>query len=47
MKWVETKTAFHDGKLYSMSSSLEFLKFPPLSLIDKFRLARRFFMRPR
>ncbi len=39
MKWVETKTGFYmDGKLCSMSNSLEFLKFPPLSLIDKFRL---------
>ena len=26
------------GKLYSMSNSVEFLKFPPLSLIGKFRL---------
>jgi protoporphyrinogen oxidase len=39
MNWVETKTGFYtDGKLYSMSNSLEFLKFPPLRLIDKFRL---------
>jgi len=44
MKWVETKTGFFmDGKLYSMSSSLEFLKFPPLSLIDKFRLGATIF----
>ncbi len=40
MDWVETKTGFFtDGKLYSMSNSLEFLQFPPLGLIDKFRLA--------
>lgn len=40
MQWVETKTGFYtDGHLYSMSSSLEFLKFPPLGLIDKLRLA--------
>ena len=40
LQWVETKTGFYtDGKLYSMSNSLEFLKFPPLGLIDKFRLA--------
>jgi protoporphyrinogen oxidase len=40
MQWVETKTGFYtDGKLYSMSGSLEFLRFPPLGLIDKFRLA--------
>jgi protoporphyrinogen oxidase len=39
MKWVETRTGFFmGGKLYSMSNSLEFLRFPPLSLIDKFRL---------
>ena len=39
MKWVETKTGFFtDGKLYSMSSSIEFLLFPPLDLISKFRL---------
>jgi len=40
IKWVETKTGFYiDGKLYSMSDSIEFLKFPTLSIIDKFRLA--------
>ncbi|MBW4516439.1 MAG: NAD(P)/FAD-dependent oxidoreductase [Timaviella obliquedivisa GSE-PSE-MK23-08B] len=40
MQWVETKTGFYtDGQLYSMSSSLEFLRFPPLGLIDKLRLA--------
>ncbi len=39
MEWVETKTGFYtDGKLHSMSNSLEFLQFPPLSLVDKFRL---------
>lgn len=38
-RWVETKTGFYtDGRLYSMSNSIEFLKFPPLGLIDKFRL---------
>jgi protoporphyrinogen oxidase len=40
VKWVETKTGFFaDGKLYSMSNSVEFLLFPPLNLLDKFRLA--------
>jgi protoporphyrinogen oxidase len=40
LEFVETKTGFYtDGKLYSMSNSLEFLKFPPLQLYDKFRLA--------
>ncbi len=36
---VETKTGFYtDGKLYSMSNSVEFLKFPPLGLLSKLRL---------
>lgn len=44
INWVETKTGFYtDGKLYSMSNSFEFLKFPPLSLIDKFRLGLTIF----
>lgn len=39
MQWVETKTGFYtDGQLHSMSNTLEFLKFPPLRLIDKLRL---------
>lgn len=39
MKWVETKTGFYsDGKLFSVSNSLEFLKFPGLKLLDKLRL---------
>jgi len=39
MNWVATKTGFYtEGKLYSMSNSFEFLRFPPLGLIDKFRL---------
>lgn len=44
MQWVETKTGFYtDDKLYSMSNSVEFLKFPPLNLIDKFRLGATIF----
>ena len=40
MQWVVTKTGFYtDGKLHSLSNSWEFLKFPPLGLISKFRLA--------
>jgi protoporphyrinogen oxidase len=40
MKWVETRTGcYMGGKLWSISNSIEFLKFPPLSLIDKFRFA--------
>lgn len=39
IQWVETKTGFYmKGKLYSMSDTVEFLKFPALNLIDKFRL---------
>ena len=44
MEWVETKTGFFtNGSLHSMSSSLEFLLFPPLSLIAKFRLGLTIF----
>jgi protoporphyrinogen oxidase len=44
MKWVETRTGFYtDGKLYSMSNTLEFLRFPPLGLIDKLRLGLTIF----
>jgi protoporphyrinogen oxidase len=43
-QWVETKTGFYtDGRLHSMSNLLEFLKFPPLRLIDKFRLGATIF----
>jgi protoporphyrinogen oxidase len=39
MQWVETKTGFYtDGKLHSVSNTLEFLMFPALGLIDKLRL---------
>jgi protoporphyrinogen oxidase len=39
MQWVETKTGFYtDGQLYSMSNTVEFLKFPRLGFIDKLRL---------
>jgi protoporphyrinogen oxidase len=39
INWVETKTGFYiDGKLYSISDTIEFLKFPTLNLVDKFRL---------
>ena len=39
MNWVETKTGFYSGgQLYSMSNLLEFFKFPPINLLDKFRL---------
>ena len=39
MRWVETRTAcYSGGHLHSVSNSLEFLRFPPLALIDKLRL---------
>jgi protoporphyrinogen oxidase len=39
VQFRETKTGFYtNGQLYSMSSTLEFLKFKPLSFLDKFRL---------
>ncbi|QDS99006.1 NAD(P)/FAD-dependent oxidoreductase [Adhaeretor mobilis] len=45
MRWVETKTGFFtEGKLYSMSSTPEFLRFPPLRMIDKIRLGGTIFM---
>ena len=40
MKWVQTRTGFYsDGRLHSMSSSMEFLRFPPLGMVSKARLA--------
>ncbi len=40
IRWVETKTGFYtDGRLHSLSNSWEFLRFPPLRLWDKLRLA--------
>lgn len=40
MEWVTTKTGFFvDGVLHSLSSNWDFLKFPPLNLFDKARLA--------
>jgi len=40
MQWVKAKTGFIvDGRLHSLSSVWEFLRFPPLGLIDKLRLA--------
>lgn len=40
IRWSTTRTGFYvDGKLYSLSDTLEFLRFPPLSLLQKVRLA--------
>lgn len=39
LEWASTRTGFFvDGRWYSMSSALDFLRFPPLSLFDKARL---------
>ncbi len=39
MRFHETRTGFyHDGQIYSMNNIVEFLKFPPLGWIDRFRL---------
>jgi protoporphyrinogen oxidase len=39
MRWVRTRTGFLvDGQLHSMSNVWEFLRFPPLGLLDKLRL---------
>lgn len=39
LKWLETKTGFFtNSSYYSISDIIEFLKFPALNLIDKFRL---------
>ena len=44
MKWVETKTGFYtNGELVSMSNTIEFLRFPPLNLIEKVRLGATIF----
>lgn len=44
IEWVETKTGFFsNGQLYSMSNTVEFLKFPPLGFIDKLRLGSNIF----
>lgn len=44
IEWVETKTGFYsDGKLLSMSNTAEFLRFPPLSLIQRIRLGGTIF----
>lgn len=39
IQWVQTKVGFCvDGAMHSMSSAWEFLRFPPLNLIEKARL---------
>ncbi|HET6895105.1 MAG TPA: NAD(P)/FAD-dependent oxidoreductase [Candidatus Baltobacteraceae bacterium] len=40
MRWVTTQTGFYvDGRMHSLSSTADFLRFPPLSLAEKARLA--------
>jgi protoporphyrinogen oxidase len=40
LRWGTTRTGFYvDGRLHSLSNSLDFALFPPLSLVDKARLA--------
>ena len=44
IEWVETKTGFYaGGRLMSMSNTLEFLRFPPLNLLERFRLGGTIF----
>lgn len=44
IEWVQTRTGFYsDGKLYSLSNSLEFLRFPVLNLYQKMRLGGTIF----
>lgn len=48
LRWGVTRTGFYtDGTLYSLSNTLEFLRFPPLSLIDKLRLGGTIFLASR
>nr|WP_286177502.1 NAD(P)/FAD-dependent oxidoreductase [Rhodopirellula sp. JC639] len=45
LQWVETKTGFYaGGKLMSMSNTLEFLRFPPLSILQRIRLGGTIFL---
>jgi protoporphyrinogen oxidase len=40
MRWVQTRTGFFtDGQFHSMSDTVEFLRFPPLGMLGKLRLA--------
>lgn len=39
LRWVETRTGcYSDGNLYSVSNTVEYVKFPVLSFLDKARL---------
>ncbi len=44
MRWVETRTGFYSGgRHHSMSSTPEFLRFPPLNAVEKLRLGATIF----
>jgi protoporphyrinogen oxidase len=44
LTWGTTRTGFYtDGRLYSMSDTVEFLRFPPLDLLGKLRLGGTIF----
>ncbi|HSD74334.1 MAG TPA: NAD(P)/FAD-dependent oxidoreductase [Steroidobacteraceae bacterium] len=44
LRWGITRTGFYsDGQMYSMSNSVEFLRFPPLNLFQKLRLGGTIF----
>lgn len=44
LRWNTTRTGFYtDGRLFSMSDTLEFLRFPPLPLVGKLRLGGTIF----
>jgi protoporphyrinogen oxidase len=44
IRWQKVRTGFYvDSQLYSMSNAIEFLRFPPLNLVDKMRLAATVF----
>jgi protoporphyrinogen oxidase len=44
IRWVETRTGcYSDGRLYSVSNTVEFLRFPVLGIVDKIRLGATIF----
>ena len=48
IRWGATRTGFYtDGGFHSMSNILEFLRFPPLSFLDIFRLGGTIFLTSR
>ncbi len=48
LRWGRTRTGFYtDGSLHSMSNAWEFLRFPPLTLLQKLRLGGTIFLASR